>query len=83
MARVCRTCGTKIYFFTSTIFEKEFGLSGECEKCQRRVFMPSEEWADWPHPVIIDHLGREIKLDCTQPDWEEKYEEIRLQSEAG
>lgn len=37
-AGLCPTCGGKITEFRNTISQKEFEISGMCQKCQDEVF---------------------------------------------
>jgi len=42
-ARVCMTCSGKVEGFDSELSQKEFLISGMCQKCQDEVFGASEE----------------------------------------
>ncbi len=40
---ICVTCGAKVEGFDREICQKEFLISGMCQKCQDEVFCASEE----------------------------------------
>jgi len=42
-ARVCMSCDSKVEGFNSEQSQKEFLISGMCQKCQDEVFGASEE----------------------------------------
>ena len=42
-ARVCMTCSGKVEGFDSELSQKEFLISGMCQKCQDSIFGTSEE----------------------------------------
>ena len=42
-ARVCMTCSGKVEGFDSELSQKEFLISGMCQKCQDSIFGASEE----------------------------------------
>lgn len=42
-AHVCMTCSGKVEGFDSELSQKEFLISGMCQKCQDSIFGASEE----------------------------------------
>ena len=37
-AKVCNSCGKKVEGFRDKLSQKEYGISGFCQKCQDKVF---------------------------------------------
>lgn len=39
----CALCGGEANEFTDALSRKEYGISGACQKCQDRIFVPDDD----------------------------------------